>query len=57
MVRRSRSTPLPEPASLTNSLKICERCRLGELPSAHLGQRIGRIGKRAPSDSHPVVSP
>jgi hypothetical protein len=38
MVRRSRSVPLPEPASLTNSppatlreafgLKICERCRL-----------------------------
>jgi arylsulfatase A-like enzyme len=28
MVRRSRSIPLPEPASLTNSLKICERCRL-----------------------------
>jgi hypothetical protein len=31
MVRRSRSIPLPEPASLTNSLKICERCRLGAL--------------------------
>ena len=28
MVRRSRSIPLPEPASLTNSLKIYERCRL-----------------------------
>jgi hypothetical protein len=28
-MRRSRSIPLPEPASLTNSLKICERCRLG----------------------------
>jgi hypothetical protein len=31
MVWRSRSIPLPEPASLTNSLKICERCRLEEL--------------------------
>jgi hypothetical protein len=29
MIRRSRTIPLPEPASLTNSLKICERCRLG----------------------------
>src|SRR6516162_2218966 len=35
MVRRSRSIPLPEPASLTNSLKICERCRLVPL-FAHL---------------------
>jgi hypothetical protein len=26
--RRSRRILLPEPASLTNSLKICERCRL-----------------------------
>jgi ubiquitin len=31
MARRSRSSPLPEPASLTNSLKICERCRLETL--------------------------
>jgi hypothetical protein len=43
MVRRSRSIPLPQPASLTNfppaslsealrvGLKICERCRLERL--------------------------
>jgi hypothetical protein len=31
MVRRSRSIRLPEPASLTNSLKICEQCRLAGL--------------------------
>jgi hypothetical protein len=29
VVWRSRRILLPEPASLTNSLKICERCRLG----------------------------
>jgi hypothetical protein len=38
MVRRSRSIPLPEPASLTNSLKICERCRL---TLRHCQRRIG----------------
>jgi hypothetical protein len=39
MVRRSRGIPLPEPASLTNSLKICERCRLGILPVGTRGRR------------------
>jgi hypothetical protein len=52
MVRRSRSIPLPEPASLTNSLKICERCRLD---SVFVSRQAGHLLRGQVFDVTPAV--